>query len=345
MLSLHIVRGPLDEDLNEAILDGYTRLSSATVSPPNFRRWMQQSPAGPALHALLKNHNGKIAGHCCLHPFPMTAAGQRVTVAKAEYFFVKEDSRRDPVQGHEGSLKPAALLLLELLYRSARELGWSRYLASAPAQVAPLHTLAGLRKIGIPLTECLLTLRPWQATTLTNPLLKLSQGHRLALAAAGTAQRAFWAFREKSSSHVRTVSADAPASVDATDHRICLSSEADFLAWRYSPPEYVRLQAEASNDLGIIAKRGLANEYLRVCQSSYCSDARTLKPMLKALITTALQENALGVRWAVYDDSGSANRVVSLLQKMAFLCVRRERTIYLHGLSPAELRSTAWRFQ
>jgi hypothetical protein len=144
---------------------------------------MQHSPEGPALHALLKTEDGSIAGHCCLFPFPMNIAGKRATIAKAEYFFVKEQFRKNAVQGCEGSMKPAAVLLLEYLYRSGKGLGWCPYLVSAPAEVAPLHTLAGFRKIVIPVTECLLTFRPWQAALSTPHLVR---GQRLALTAVGT---------------------------------------------------------------------------------------------------------------------------------------------------------------
>ncbi len=342
MLTLHIVRGPLDENLNPAILNGYTELSEATVTPENFLRWMQDSPEGPALHAILKNQDGAVAGHCCLFPFPMNVDGKRVTAAKAEYFFVKTDFRREPVQGYEGSMKPAAVLLLEHLYRSGRELGWCPYLVSAPTEVAPLHRLAGCRKIVIPLTECLLTFRPWKAA-LSTPNLVTSQ--RMALAAVGTLQRLVWAVPPKSDPQVRAVPADAPFEIRETPQRISVSCDPDFLMWRYSASEYLRLRMETSADLGVIVKRGSPDQYVRVCHSSAGSDERSSKPLLRALIANALEENALGVRWAVYDDGLSANTFVALLRKMAFMCVRRERTIYVYGLSPADLQPAAWHLQ
>src|ERR1700691_4980160 len=190
MLSLHIVRGPLEESENLAILNGYTALTRATVTPPNFRRWTEQCPDGAALHALLKTENGTIAGHCCLFHLPMKIGANRVSAAKAEYFFVNPEFRQEPVEGHEGSVKPAAVLLLERLYRSGRELGWCPYLVSAPTEVAPLHRLAGCRKISIPLTECLLTFRPWTAAAHTQ---NLTTKQRIALAGVGIVQRVVWA--------------------------------------------------------------------------------------------------------------------------------------------------------
>jgi hypothetical protein len=342
MLTLHIVRGPLDENLNLAILNGYTSLAHATVTPENFRRWMQHSPEGPALHAILKNQDGVVAGHCCLFPFPMNVDGKRVTVAKAEYFFDKTEFRKEPAQGYEGSMKPAAVLLLERLYRSGRELGWCPYLVSAPTEVAPLHRLAGCRKIVIPLTECLLTFRPWKAAVST-PNLVTSQ--RMALAAVGTLQRLVWTFPPKADPQVRAVPVDARSESSETLQRISLSCDPDFLAWRYSSSEYLRLRMETSADLGVIVKRGSPDQYVRVCHTSLGSDEQSWKPLLKALIANALAENALGVRWAVYDDSVSGNAFVTLLRKMAFMCVRRERTIHALGLGPAELQPAAWHLQ
>ncbi len=342
MLSLHIIRGPLDERINRAVLSGYTSLTTATVTPQNFRRWMELSPEGPALHAILQTRDGSVAGHCCLFPLPMNISGMRVTVAKAEYFFVKTEFRKEPVEGHDRSLKPAAVLLLEQLYRCGRELGWRPYLVSAPPEVAPLHRLAGCRKVSIPLTECLLTFRPWKAAAVTP---NLSAKQRIALGAVGAMQRLLWAVPRRSEERVRAVAASAPCAVRPAPQRISLSSDADFLAWRYADPEYVHLQIEASEDLGVIAKRGSGREYLRVCQTASGADEHSWKPLLKALIGTAREEHALGVRWAVYDDGASGGNLVSLLRKMAFLCVRRERTVYVHGLGPDDLLPSAWGLQ
>lgn len=342
MLTLHIIRGPLDENLNLAILNGYTALTRATVSAENFRRWMQHSPEGPALHAVLKSQNGAIAGHCCLFPFPLNVGGRRVTAAKAEYFFVKTEFRREAVLGYEGSVKPAAVVLLECLYRSGKQLGWCPYLVSAPTDVAPLHRLAGCRKVTIPLTECLLTFRPWKAAIHT-PNLVTSQ--RMALAGIGTLQRVAWALPPKSDPLVRPVPADAPSESCGSNQRISLSCDPDFLAWRYSPSEYLRLRIETSADLGVIVKKGGARDYVRVCHSSLGSREQFWKPLLKALVALALEEKSLGVRWAVYDGGVSDKQLVPVLRKLAFLCMRRERTIYVHGLASVDLQPGAWHLQ
>lgn len=338
MLSLQIVRGPLDRDVYSAILSGYSSLTSARVTPENFRRWVEQNPAGPALHAILRTPEGLVAGHCCLFPFPMNIGGSRTTIAKAEYYFVKENYRKERVQGHENSVKPAALLLLEQLYRCGRELDWRLYLVSAPADIAVLHRMAGCEKINIPVTECLLTFRPIKAARHTP---NLDRKQRVTLAGVGALQRTAWAMSRKKSSGVREVPIDAPRIIRETNSGVSLSCDADFLAWRYAADEYLRFQAEASVDFGLIAKKGTDREYVRVCQSSVGLIEAAWRSLVRALIETAIEEHALGVRWAVYGDAAPEKQLIALLRKMAFLCVSRERTIYAHG-SDASFRQRAF---
>ncbi len=342
MLSLSILRGPLDESLSVAILQGYTELAGATVSSHNFRRWTQQSPAGPALHAILKTDDGRLAGHCCLFPIPMAVGRTRFIVGKAEYFFVRSEFRKQAVHGHEKSMKPAAVLLLEYLYSSGSELGWDWYLVSAPPDVAPIHRMAGCRKVVVSLTECLLTFRPWMAAVNT-PNIGASQ--RAALGMAGALQRIVWAVPRKSNGGVREIAVDAPSANGERPQRISLTSEADFLSWRYATSEFRRLQPEDSRKLGLIAKKGSSREYLRVCQSSLDADKKNTRLLLNTLVEIALREKSLGVRWAVYDDGISEYQVVPMLRKMRFLCMRRERTIYVRDATPSESGSAAWQLE
>jgi len=342
MLSLSISRGPLDETLYAAILQGYTELAHATVLPRNFRRWTQQSPSGPALHAILTAENGQVAGHCCLFPIPMELDGQRITIAKAEYFFVRSDFRKEAVHGHEKSIKPAAVLLLESLYRCGSQLGWNWYLVSAPEEVAPLHRMAGCRKVAVSLTECLLTFRPWTAAANTP---NLGTRQRAALAMAGSLQRIFWALPRNSNGGVREVVVDASSNDKQARPGISLSSDVDFLSWRYATSEFHRLRPENSSTLGLIVKSGSSYEYLRVCQSSSDLDKQDTKRVVSALVKMALQEKSLGVRWAVYDDGTSENQLVPLLRKMGFLCIRRERTIYVRRSAAPESKSASWQLQ
>lgn len=341
MLSLSIRKGPLDNSLNAAILRGYIELAHAKVSPENFRRWMQESPCGPALHAILTADNGKLAGHCCLFPIPMARDGERTTIAKAEYFFLRSEFRKETVHGFDKSIKPASILLLESLYRSGSQFGWGWYLVSAPTEVAPLHRMAGCKKVSISLTECLLTFRPWMAAVNTP---NIGAGQRAALAMAGSVQRTFWALPRKTDSAVREISVDAPSSNHHVAPGISLTSDVDFANWRYGTSEFRRLQLDGSDKSWIVAKKGSSSEYLRVCQSSPDLDEQNAERLVKSLIKIALRERALGVRWALYDDGSLQHRLVPVLRQLGFLCMKRERTIYVRR-SASSGETPAWQLQ
>ena len=154
-----------------------------------------------------------------------------------------------------------------------------------------------------------------------------------------------WAMRRKRSSGVREVAPDTPIPHCEINSEFSLSSDRDFLAWRYSADEYLRLQVEASQELGVIAKKGSAHDYVRVCQSTLNPNDGKWQSVIRSLIAAAIKENALGVRWAVYGHGALEKRLVHLLRKMAFLCVRRERTIYAHSLEATHLHPEAWHME
>ncbi len=68
MLNLRIVRGPLQEHENEAILSEYNRLAKAVIPMNEFVHWVQKTPLGPAWHALLETDEKRIVGHTSLIP-------------------------------------------------------------------------------------------------------------------------------------------------------------------------------------------------------------------------------------------------------------------------------------
>src|SRR5687767_6351907 len=125
MLNLRILRGPLSAEQYDRIRSEYDRLVEVRTPPANFQRWLTESPAGPALHAILESPSGQIVGHCCLIPFPLLIDGSRVTAAKAEYFFLHENYRQQTVAGFESLRLPAAVVLLRELYRfGSRQEQW-----------------------------------------------------------------------------------------------------------------------------------------------------------------------------------------------------------------------------
>src|SRR5947209_2609507 len=122
MLNLEVVRGPLPSDQDyRAIFTEYTRLTGARVAERYMHRWCKDGPAGPAVHALLRTDEGKIAGHTCIFPFPIEVNGEKQIAGKAEYLFVHENVRREPIQGMEACRLHPSVLMLRQLYRHATE--------------------------------------------------------------------------------------------------------------------------------------------------------------------------------------------------------------------------------
>ena len=342
MLKLQIVKGPLEDHLNEVILSEYNRLTGSLIAPDNFRRWTQQSPMGHACHALLKTDGGDLVGHCCLYPFRMIYGDAQVVAAKAEYYFINEDYRTERIYGHETSYKPAAVVLLEQLYRYCRALHWGPYIVSAPTGVDVLHKMAGCRPFNFTLFECLLVLRPLRGS-LATPHSTLRQ--RILLFLTGAAQRTIWSAVLPFISHPNGIS-----SCPVTDtikpaqglSLLRLPEDRDFLGWRYPESQYFRVGASNAPHNFVIAKRGSETSYLRVCQYRLDSDGIPLSSLLVDLIRKAYAQHALGVRWAVYDESDTNLRLIPAMWKLGFVCARRKRTLLLYTDEKELLGPARW---
>jgi hypothetical protein len=330
LLDLRIVKGPLEDRLNEVILSEYNRLTSSHISSENLRRWTQESPEGPACHALLNADGGELVGHCCLFPFRMKYGNAQVTAAKAEYYFINENYRTERIHGFERSDKPAAVILLEQLYRYCRMLHWGPYIISAPKGVDVLHRMAGCRAITFPLFECLLVLRPWRGSSAT-PNLTAKQRTLLFLTGVvqGTVSSAVLPFSRRLND-VRSVSVTAPIKPARESSVVCLAEDEDFLGWRYPESQYFRVGTSDTSENFLIAKNGSASAYLRVCQYRLDSDNPSLSCLLVSLARSARAQQALGLRWAVYDQSERPAQLVHAMRKLGFLCARRERNFLLY---------------
>lgn len=342
MLKLHIVRGPLEDRLNETILSEYNRLAVSRIALENLRRWTQESPAGPACHALLTTDRGELVGHCCLFPFHMRYGDAQVVAAKAEYYFINEDYRTERIHGPQNSDKPAAVILLEQLYRYCRTLHWGPYIVSAPKGVDVLHRMAGCRPITFPLFECLLVLRPWRASSAT-PNLTAKQ--RALLFLTGTVQGTVSAAVLPAVPHprgIRSVRVTEAVKDRQGPSILRLSEDKDTLGWRYPESQYLRLTAGDESESFVIAKSGSDGTYLRVCQYQLDSDDVPLSSLLVSLIRSARAQHALGLRWAVYDQSEKPARLVHAMRRLGFLCARRERKFLVSTDDPEFLTPGRW---
>lgn len=340
MLELSIVRGPLSDGHADQILREFNRLTNSNITTPNFRRWVQDGPDGPAYHAILTSGD-RIAGHFGLIPLGVCWRGQGIPVARTEYFFVHEDFRTEKVRGFEDSFLSPAILLLDQLYRHCRSCGWGPFLVSAAEDIQPFHELVGCRPVEFHLHECLFVLSPKQAAVCT-PNLRRAQ--RVALFGASVVQVGLWTLAQTllpRGSEVRIQPLDQTPVAPRTD-RIALFEEKASRLWRYPDEEYTVFCAGSDPSSYVIAKNGSRERYLRVCDWHF-SSPRLVAGFVRALIDQAQSQGMLGVRWSLYGDGEQANGVLHTLRKLAFLCVPRIRRLLVYSEDAAFLQASTWR--
>jgi hypothetical protein len=70
--------------------------------------------------------------------------------------------------------------------------------------------------------------------------------------------------------------------------------------------------------------------------------ATQAKGFVRALVRAALQEQALGVRWALYEGNPISAEILPALNKFGFLCVPRVRTMMVHEQHPSFMSPAMW---
>jgi hypothetical protein len=342
-LSLRLVNGPLPPRERSRILAEYNRLTLRRIPIQTFTRCTEQSPEGPAIHALLETPEGSIVGHCCLVPFRMHAGRRRFTVAKAEYFFVSGDHRSRAVHGFEGSGRPAAAALLEQLYRQGAKRGWGPLLASPSQGSQALQVLAGCQPVEFSMTECFFVLNPLRAWQWGSCL---PSKQRRTLFLVGLAQSAFSTVVLPFTYDGRLVRnpriGEGLPTVDTRgDNRLALAETEDFLRWRYPDEAYSRFVPSDGSPGYAIVQKGGHGEYLRVHQSRAPGNGQT-SPLIAELIRQAGWSRALGVRWCVYGKGPEQDRLVSELRKLGFSCVPTRRRVAVYTTDPQFLSPDKW---
>jgi hypothetical protein len=340
MLNLRIARSPLSADENEAILRDYNRLTAARIPVDEFVRWVQAGPAGPAWHALLETDEKRIVGHTSLIPLKVGYGAPGFTPAKSEYSFTHEDFRSMPIRGYEEVKRPKFLILVDQLFRHGQSEGWGPFLVSTRDANHPLSRRVGCRATEFPLWECLLVLRPAQAARHTP---NISNRQRAALSAAGVAQGILWSGASWILPRGKEI-VPTPIESDGAKpqtHRLAFFEDAASMQWRYQREQYVKFGFAGAGSDYVIAKKGSDERYLRVCQWRLDSGSQ-LNALIRALICEAKNENAIGVRWAVYDDGSISDELVNRMRKHGFLCARRVRTVMIHTKHPEFLAPAMW---
>ena len=341
VLDLRIVRGPLNPQEDEAILSQYNRLASANIPMEAYLRWVRQSPEGPAWHALLQTRDREIVGHTSLFPFRGLFGGQRMVVAKSEYSFIREEFRAAKIRGYEQSGRLKNLIYIDELFRRCRSEGWSPLFISTLSSYQRVFGSIGCYPVRFPLWECLLVLRPGAAAR-TTPNLRGWQ--RASLWSAGLVQASLWRasllLSSQKSDGIRSMPPDARQFGQSGQFLSCFQDQ-ECLSWRFPEGEYERIVAGGEGGGDLVVKNGSLSRYLRVCQ--WHLNSGPPKPALLArLVQMASQQQALGVRWAVYGQDAASEALVRRLRNYGFLCARRVRTLLINTASQQFLDPKTW---
>lgn len=342
-LNLRVIAGPLSLADRTRILSEYNRLTGTRVSVQQFRRWTEQSPSGPALHALIETKDGRVAGHCALIPFSLQGPAGTVTVAKEHYFFLSAEYRSQPVQNLPESKRSAAALLLEQLHLHASKQGWRSVLACVPPQLERIHDPLGYRPVDFAARDCFFILHPIRAWRAMRNLQLARQASLFAVSAAN------WAYascvspfqrnrgrvrRSRIVDHFGSISRRAP-------RRISPSDELGSLRWRYSESSYTPFVVDDGVEGYVIAAKGTPFAFSRVCQFQLPS-LRSIPAIIDLLIRDARASHAIGIRWSVYGNGEEQDRLVAELRKRTFLCIPRNRRILVSSLDAELFTAANW---
>jgi hypothetical protein len=341
MLNMRIVRGPLTPPENEAILADYNRLTKAVIPMNEFVHWVQNGPMGPAWHAILETDEKRIVGHTSLIPLRTPYGDPSLIPAKSEYSYVNEGFRSTPIRGYESVKRAKFLILVDSLFQLGKSFGWDPIFVSTREANHPLSRRVGCKHAEFPLWECILIHRPVGAARHT-PNIKGKQ--RAALLVAGVSQTVAWpvlSLTLPNRNGIQSVQIDADIREPHTA-RLSFFEDPESLRWRYLQGQYVRFSFDATPTDYVIAKRGSPERYLRVVQW-HLSSAKSAESILPALVRSARQDKALGVRWAVYDNDAMAPVLVDKMRKLGFLCARRSRSLMINSNQPTFHEPNAWR--
>jgi len=340
MLKMRIERAPLKSGENRVILEEYNHLTSGNIPLDEFVHWVKHNPAGPAWHAILETEGGRIVGHTSVFPLRTNFGEGRIIPAKSEYSFLQQNFRKEKIRGYENAGQPAFIVLLDQLFKHCQEQGWGPIFASTNEKNQVFTRKVGLRAVEFPLWECLLILRPGKASRLTP---NVSRRERLGLLAAGIVQSAAWTLAAPLLS-VKGIRATPVGrnGFTAENARLSFFEDTESLQWRYPKGQYLRFEVESATGSFVIAKRGSATRFVRVCQWRL-EDTERVCGLVRVLVRQARQDGALGVRWAVYDGEPDSTELVKQMRRAGFLCARRTRIVMVHKKEEAYLEPSLWK--
>lgn len=329
VMSLAIVRGPLEAWKYEAILEQYNRLTMSRIPMEEFLHWVRDGVEGPAWHAVLENEKSEVVGHSAIIPFRGSCKGKRIVAGKAEYAFIREEYRSAKIRGLEHVGKPRNAVMIQQLFLRWEEEGHGPLLTSTSAVGRRLLSGVGCSVVKFPVMECLLILRPWDAARMTP---NIEKWQRATLSAAGILQKTAWTMGGllgHKPGRIREAPMGQPVRVEDNE-QISFFEDAQSLGWRYLEGQYERLELDAKRDPYVVVKKGSAERYLRVCQWQLDEGEPSFQLIAK-LVQMAREENALGVRWAVYGSGKVSTALSRRLRGLGFLCAQRERAVLIYS--------------
>ena len=340
MLRMRIEKAPLDDAANRVILDEYNRLTGARIPLNEFKHWVADNPVGKAWHALLETESGRIVGHTSVFPLRASFADTGVVPAKSEYSFLHEDFRKEKVEGFEKGGKSAFIVILDELFKHCIRQGWGPIFASTNERNQVFTRKVGLRPLEFGLWECMFLLKPSQTLRAVS---NVTSKQRIGMFCASVAQKTAWSVASPLL-HRGDVVCEGPIGGNGfpvDDSRLAFFQDSESLSWRYLEGQYIRLDIRDMRGSYLIAKRGSAEKFLRVCQSRL-EDPRLFFEILRFLIHQAAKNGELGLRWAVYDWQPLADQLVKQMKRFGFLCARRTRILMVHNAQEKYLNSSLW---
>ena len=154
---LQVVRGPLPEPWRSEAIAGWGRYDPRLLDSDEWRLEFEESPAGPAVHALVLTPDGHVAGHHAAIPLRLRSGDDTLVVGKGEALYVDRDRRergaRVDVDGRPFRLAEA---LTTGLYARYRDYGLAAYFGFATAEAEVRHVAAGCKVVVLPYRRFLL---------------------------------------------------------------------------------------------------------------------------------------------------------------------------------------------
>jgi hypothetical protein len=345
MLELSLVRAPLDEPTRQTVIREYNRLTGQGVTEGTFRHLTEESPGGPAVHALLRAPDDRVVGHLCAYAYPLCWNGEERIGASGEYLFVHEQFRNQRIRdARYANTAPALALIREVCRYANEELAWDPVLLTARREVSILHQLAGATPMPLELRECLLVLRPWEAFRLAQ---HVSRRQRVAMLVLGLFQAPLWTLislvpwptRKK----LRPVSHPKDFHPREDLPALSFSLDSDFLAWRYWD-EHHRLFGLSTETGSMLAVKTPPRRFLRVLDTNLDLDRVPLFPLVCGLVREARRKKSLGVRWALYRNGGFPKGLLGRLRRLGLVCARRTRMVSVSTRSSDLASAERWQF-